>query len=137
MNVMVQKIDQVPLRAMIHSLNLTIREEEIMHQCCMISTKVWSGVVDGEVIAIWGVVPPTLLSSQAYLWLYHTEKIKDHQFVFIRRSQIAIKELLEEFDTIIGHVLVGNDDSIRWLKWLGARFLEPDGMKIPFVIRKK
>ena len=45
--------------------------------------------------------------------------------------------VLEQFKSIVGVVLMGNKRSIRWLKWLGAEFGEPNGKLIPFTIRKK
>lgn len=119
------------------ALELSAHDREIMDHCIAFSSDVWTGYVDGEVACMWGVAPPSLLSTRAYLWLYVTDLVNDHQFVFVRHSQMVIKKLLEEYDLITGHFVIGGPDSKRWLKWLGATFGEPEGNLIPFQIRKK
>ena len=140
MKVAIGKIDKPKIKALIspsiHGI-LTEQEEETMNKCIMLSETLWIGTVDGELACMWGVVPPTLMSSQAYLWLHTTPLVQEHQFAFVRHSQRAIEELLKEYELILGDCLVGADQSIRWLKWLGAQFLDPVGMKIPFFIKKK
>lgn len=118
-------------------LNLTAEQEEIMSKCVTGSSSVWTGFIDGKVACVWGVIPPTLLSDRVYLWLFTTDLIKDHQFIFVRHSQIVIKEILKDFDLIYGHCVVDAEHSIRWLKWLGAKFDKPEGKLVPFVIGKQ
>lgn len=107
----------------------------IMADALSQSTRVWVGMDDGKVAAFWGIMLPTLISDRAYLWLYTTPALDNHKFVFVRQSQVWIKETLKEFPLIVGHALAGEDKSIRWLKWLGAKFLHPEGKLIPFEIR--
>ena len=107
----------------------------IMADALSQSTRVWVGMDDGKVAAFWGIMLPTLISDRAYLWLYTTPVLDNHKFVFVRQSQVWIKETLKEFPLIVGHALSGEDKSIRWLKWLGAKFLHPEGRLIPFEIR--
>jgi hypothetical protein len=118
-------------------VGLTVEEAEVMRVCVALSSDVWTGYVDGKVACTWGVVPPSLLSETAYLWLYTTDIIEEHKFAFVRHSQVQIQRLLEVYKTIHGHCVLGSASSIRWLKWLGATFGEPDGKLIPFQIRKK
>ncbi len=86
---------------------------------------------------MWGLIPPTLMSNQAYLWLYTTDLVKEHQFLFVRYSQRMVEKLLEHYESIVGHVQVDAPRSRQWLKWLGAEFGNPKGSNIPFVIRKR
>lgn len=101
------------------------------------TTVVWGGKVGADYKCLWGLIPPTLLSNEAYLWLHVLEPVEEYEFVFVRYSQRAIAQALEAFPRIVGHCEVGEDRSIRWLKWLGATFKEPEGRLIPFVIRRK
>ena len=116
---------------------ITEEELQLFQRCLLTTTKLWVGMVDGVLVCVWGLIPPTLFLDQAYLWLYTTEAVKDHEFIFVRHSQRAVEEMLKEFPTIIGHVKAGEDRSIRWLKWLGAEYSEPAGKLIPFIIRGK
>ena len=111
---------------------------KILGDALAYSSKVWLGMIDDKILGFWGMVLPSLLSDRAYFWLHTTPSLKEHQFVFIRHSQIAIKEMLKEYPLIIGHTIKGSNKSIRWLKWLGAEFLPFDSSieaLIPFEIR--
>lgn len=102
----------------------------------MQSIEVQSGYIDGKLACVWGLMPPTILSNRAYLWLYTTDVVKEHTFIFIRQSQIAVKQMLEEYSELYGYAEVGNHKAITWLRWLGAVFGEPDDRRIPFIIRR-
>lgn len=121
----------------LHSGRLSEIEIEKFNRYVFISAKVWGGSVDGKLVCLWGLIPPTMLSEQAYLWLHVTEAAREHQFILVRRSQIELRKMLEEYPRIVGHCLAEASDSIRWLRWLGATFGEPDGVLVPFVIRAK
>lgn len=101
------------------------------------STTVWAGKVRGEIVCVWGVRAPTLLSDTAYLWLLTTDDLAEYKFLFIRHSQLAIKVLLEEYRVIKGHYKSGDPRARRWLEWLGARFDEPVNDIYPFTIVKR
>jgi hypothetical protein len=116
--------------------NVVTRYAEMMDICWKLSGEVWSGYVDDELICCWGLIPPSVFSTTAYLWMWHSEKVVEHQFVFIRRSQIEVGRMLERYASITGHAEIGNARGIRWLRWLGAVFDAPDGPLLPFVIRR-
>lgn len=103
----------------------------------LLSQYVWVGRVDGEIACVFGVIPPSVLSTTAYLWSISTDKVDDHKFLFVRYSQRMIERIHREFPRIIGHANPGDDRSIRWLKWLGAVFGEITEKGIPFVIERK
>lgn len=86
---------------------------------------------------MWGLIPPSLLSEQAYLWLHTTEAAKAHAFIFVRHAQRQMEAMLQMYPTIVGHCDVRQPQSIRFVRLLGAQFSEPDGLKVYFVIRKK
>jgi hypothetical protein len=87
------------------------------------SVTAWTGLIHPSGIAcIWGLVSPTVLSDSAYLWLLTTPVVDDHKFTFVRHSQLVLDRMLEDFPTIVGHVLADQTRSKRWLKWLGVTF---------------
>lgn len=116
---------------------LSQSEIEIFQRFVAVSTMVWAADLDGELLGVWGLIPPTLLSDQAYLWLHTTEAVQEHEFVVVRRSQIELKKMLEIYPRIVGQCLIGETRSIRWLRWLGAEFGDHDGRLVPFVIERK
>ena len=111
--------------------------EAVMQECMFRSQEIRYGFVDGTVACVWGLIPPTIMSDSAYLWLLTTDIVAEHKFLFIRHSQVQIEDALELYPTIIGDCEVGNAQAFRWLRWLGAEFAEPIGKRVPFVIRKK
>ena len=115
--------------------NLTEFERSTFDRCLFSASHVWLGFADDELACIWGVCPPSILSDQAYLWLWTNENVKGNEFLFIRHSQRAVEKMLELFPILYGHVAFGAEGSKRWLRFLGARFGEPGDKAIPFQIR--
>lgn len=119
-------------------LKLDSKEAGVLEFCQGLSSETWVGYVDGEFICCWGLIPPTLLSNQAYLWMHSTPKVRDHQFLLVRHSQRIIEKMLKQYDRIVGDCVVDAADSIRWLKWLGAEFDNANDLGYcSFVIRRK
>jgi hypothetical protein len=113
-------------------------EHELMlYQCITCSTMTWVGYVEDIPACMWGLIPPTLLSDRAYLWLLVTELVRDHQFCFVRHSQLEMAKMLEKYPTIVGHCDRSHKDSMRWLRWLGAKFDETPGQYATFTIARK
>lgn len=102
---------------------------------CQTLGEVYSGFVDGEFVCCWGLIPPTFLSNQAYLWMWAPEPIR-HQFIFIRHSQLQVEKMLDRYSSIIGHCRCEARSAQRWLEWLGASFGQPKDGLMPFVIRR-
>ena len=140
MTVSVDRVTRGAVSKLISSsdeVSLTDTEKETFARCLAQTTALWMGKLDGRLICAWGLIPPTLLSDQAYLWLFTTPALAGHEFIFIRRSQIEVRAMLEEFPIIVGWTNVGWAQTIRWLRLLGAEFEEPLGTRLPFIIRKK
>lgn len=114
---------------------LSAEDYDILNSFLHHSTTVWVGMEDDKVCGFWGIVLPSLISDRAYLWLHVTPALAEHRFLFIRHSQMFIKNLLEEYPLIVGHCIRGERKSLRWLQWLGATFHHPEGKLVPFEIR--
>jgi hypothetical protein len=104
-----------------------------MFEYCAISGEVWAGYVSGELEACWGVIPPSFMSDQAYLWMLNLP-VK-HPIILGRYSRKVMDTLLFRWPTILGHCRLGSS-SMRWLLWLGAEFGQPQSGLIPFSIRR-
>jgi|SRR5215467_4666379 len=101
-----------------------------------ISYEAWTGLIDEEVVCVWGIISPTILSDKGYLWLLTTDLVDKHPFTFVRHSQIVIRDLMKHLNYIEGHVMTNSERSIRWLKWLGFRMTnERHGMWTRFEMR--
>lgn len=111
--------------------------DELLRKCVYRSTDVRYGFVNGECACVWGLIPPTLLSNSAYLWLLTTDLVEQHKFLFVRHSQRWMEEALCTYPIIIGDWVPGDPSARRWLEWLGAKFGPLDGGRHQFMIRKK
>jgi len=111
--------------------------EQLLRYWLRSSNEVWMGMYDGQVACVWGLRTPTILSDRPYLWLFTTDLVEQHKFLFIRRSQLVVEEILERYPLIVGHVSLWNHAARKWLKWLGAEFGPPEEQGAPFVIRRK
>lgn len=115
---------------------LNLDEAEVINYCQKMG-EVYTGYVDEEFVCCWGLIPPSFLSMQAYLWMWWRDEAVPHQFIFIRQSQIQVQRMLEKYPTITGHCINGSK-AIRWLKWLGAEFADyPENGRLAFTIRRK
>lgn len=132
----IRRITNYEAAELIGGIDLDEIGQKTMDFCLLMSTVIWAGFIDNRLACIWGVIPPTLMSNQAYLWLYTTDVIKGHEFILVRHSQLVIDEVLKEYPSIVGHAIIGSDKSIRWLKWLGAKFGSPQGTAVPFRITR-
>lgn len=111
-------------------------QQETMRRTLGNSSHIWAGMEDDKLLATWGVIPPTLLSDRAYLWMFHTSYLQNHVFIFVRHSQRVVQEALDLYPILVGHAVIGNTRAIRWLRWLGAEFGEPiNNQLLPFEIR--
>lgn len=111
--------------------------EETLDQLLSRSSVRHIGTVNGEVAAMWGLVPQSILSNQAYLWLLTTDLAEQHKFLLVRYSQMFVKQALQHYEQIVGHCAAGNFPAKRWIRWLGGEFGVGDGKKVPFVIKRK
>lgn len=132
----IEKVTPEQARVYTRTLDLDDDEKKGMEYCLTMSAHMWVCLVDSGLLCIWGLIPPSFLSNQAYLWLYTTDLLEEHQFILVRHSQLVVEQCLEEYSSICGHVLANNSKAIRWLKWLGAKFGYPQGMGIPFRITR-
>lgn len=138
MTARIDKVNPWELQLLISSIGtdkLPENERQVFETVLMSSSDMWTGWIDQSFACVWGLCPPTILSDRAYLWLYTTDKVKGNEFVFVRQSQIAMREMLSHFPIIYGHCAPEATASHRWLKLLGARFGEPEEKRIPFQIK--
>lgn len=97
--------------------------------------EVHTAFFNDEFVCCWGLIPPSFLSNEAYLWMWTDTPVK-YMFAFIRQSQIQIDRMLEQYDELVGDCVM-NTTAKRYVRLLGGEFGEPKGNVIPFRIRKR
>lgn len=120
--------------------NVKGAEESLKHHV-LLSENVWIAKIDGVVMVAWGVIPPCLLSSSAYVWVVVADAIKNdskYKFLFIRYSQRILEVMLKKYESLFGFCYPYQNDSLKWIKFLGGEFKERDEQnRIAFQIRRK
>lgn len=98
--------------------------------------KHWTGLVDGVPVAIFGVVPVSVIGGAGVVWLLGANDVMRHRHIFARVSREIVSTLLEDYDVLMNIVHAENRVALRWLAWLGATFKQ-SGNRVYFEIRGK
>ena len=95
-----------------------------------LSTYAKTGLVNDELVCMWGVCPISLISSSGSPWMLGTDLIEKKQRIFLRRSKPWLEDIKKDYKTLENHVDERNTLSVRWLKWLGFEMkkAEPYGV---------
>ncbi len=117
--------------------DLTSFDVKCLLRCSQVASRLWVGTIDGKVVCLLGLVPPTLIADYAYLWMHVTDDLKGNEFIFVRHSQMAIQKALEHFTRVIGHCEVSNRKARKWIEWMGGAFGKAHGKLIPFTFERK
>jgi hypothetical protein len=121
-------------QAEVHMSSEDLRKLEV---CLNMSDIIYAGIIDGEYACCWGLVPPSMMSDKAYLWLQTTAKVEEHKFLFVRHSQRCVEKMLESYEELVGFCSPENKAAIRWIEWLGGEFKKPFAGRVDFSIRRK
>lgn len=82
--------------------------------------------VDGELAAVWGIVPITILSDEGHPWMAATDliNIRAVQKEFIRATRRELAHAANGFSKLWNLVYAENTMAIRFIKWIGFEFDE-------------
>lgn len=83
------------------------------------STVAYAGLVNNNVVAIFGVSPRSLLTGSAVPWLVASHELPHYQKTFLRRCRPVVREFLGRYPFLENYVDARNTVAIRWLRWLG------------------
>ena len=90
------------------------------------SIRARAAYVDGALVAIYGVIPITRLSTTGTPWLCATDSIDDPAVrrEFIKHTGPELQWIADGFERLWNLVSAENHIAIRWLKWMGFIFDE-------------
>lgn len=89
-----------------------------------VKDSLWSvaTLVEGRVIAVFGLAAGDLLDSEGTPWLLSANGIEHHAKVVMSVSSRFKERMLAEFETLSNVVHADNRQAIRYLKWCGFSF---------------
>lgn len=80
---------------------------------------------DGELRALFGVAPESLLSGAGCPWLLGTER-RSGNCSLGRIARRYLAEVRHVYPVLVNHVDVRNEVGVRLLRWLGFHLSEPE-----------
>jgi hypothetical protein len=92
----------------------------------IMSTYSKTGLVNDELVCMWGVCPISLLSGSGSPWMLGTDLITEKQRIFLRRSKPWLDDIRKDYRYLENFVDARNVMSIKWLKWLGFEMDEAE-----------
>lgn len=78
-------------------------------------------IINGDIVAIMGVVKTGVLSDNGVPWLLGTDNVSKHYREFLGSSRTVLNAMINVCPNLTNYVYVKNTVSIRWLKWLGFK----------------
>ncbi|MER1847225.1 hypothetical protein KC948_10275 [Proteus mirabilis] len=109
--------------------------EQVLRHGLSVSTKAYAGIINEEVVTIFGVASGSLLTGLGVPWLVGTDLLEQHQKTFLRRCKPILKQMLGQYPTLMNYVDERNHIAKAWLHWLGFQIEEakPAGLlQLPF-----
>lgn len=97
-----------------------------------------TGLIDQEPVAVWGVVPASIVLGIGVPWMVTTRALDDdaRARVFLRACRAGLATITDGYDILMNYVDARNGRAIRWLRFMGFDVdpvARPYGaMRLPF-----
>lgn len=85
------------------------------------------GMLDGQPVCMFGVIPHSILGRQGVPWMVattHLDNLGAHK-ALLRHSRAEFATMRRGYSALFNAVDDRNDAAKRWLKWLGFKFDPP------------
>lgn len=102
--------------------------QECLVDSFRISHLAWTGLINGEPVCMFGAVQADRTGRVGRPWMIGTELLDEHQTVFLRRCSEQVETMQMCFASLENVVDARNLRAIKWLRWLGFSFSEPEPM---------
>jgi hypothetical protein len=93
---------------------------EILLSAAKLASEIIIGKFGDEILAYIGLVPPTLVSDQAYMWMLTTSAGEAHPILLARYGAGVVDTALAKYRVLFGHCF--EPKSAYWLRYMGAEF---------------
>ncbi len=95
-----------------------------------------TGLLDGVPVCMFGVAPSDILLGRGIPWMLSANAIEQAQLQFLRACRPVVARMRERYPHLRNIVHSENATAIRWLKWLGFRFVsEDEGGRTPLAFQ--
>lgn len=90
----------------------------------LVSREPMTMLADDRVLAIYGIMTPTILSTVASPWILATD-VREHGMWFLRQSRRIVGEWRRQYKSLANYVDARHTVSVRWVRWMGYTLEEP------------
>lgn len=85
-----------------------------------------TGLLDGVPVCMFGVAAQNVVLGHGVPWMLSANAIERAQLKFLRACRPVVARMRESYPSLRNVVHAENHTAIRWLRWLGFRFLSED-----------
>lgn len=85
------------------------------------SQRAFAVCVDGELAALGGYAPTSLLSNRAQTWFLTGHAIAKEPLAYIRMAKLVVHCMLEDYDEVFAYVDSRYDEAVRFFRMVGFR----------------
>ncbi len=78
-----------------------------------------------EIICMLGVNPVNMLDNEALIWMVVSTSFKKIGIPFLWKSRSFIETFLKSYKKLYNYVDTRHTESLRWLKFIGAKIEDP------------
>ena len=97
-----------------------VSPHEAISECLRVSRDTKTGLADGRVVCMFGIIPPsTILSDLHTPWLLGTNLLPRHAKTFLRLSRKYFAGMKGATPHMVNYVDARHTAAKRWLSWLG------------------
>lgn len=84
-----------------------------------------AGLINGQVVTIFGISPASIITGRGVPWLISTELMAQQPVTFLRHCRPALRDMSQGYRFLENYVDARNHAAKAWLHWLGFRLEEP------------
>ena len=81
--------------------------------------------INGKAAAIYGVQKASVLSDDGLIWLLMTAETEQHKVFVGRHTKRVLQMILQRYSKVYNWCDAGNENILKWLRWLGAKMEGP------------
>ena len=91
----------------------------------VLTSRCYAAMVNEQVLCVFGVCTQVFENNYRVVWLLGTDVVDGNKKEFCVKSKAIVDGWVKEYGRLANFVWVKNKKSIRWLKFLGAKFDAP------------
>lgn len=103
-----------------------LRPLDALEQSRAASRDTWTGLADGKVLCMLGVVERGAYRQIGIPWMLGSHDLPEHPRVFLRASRNYVRAIRQEYKILENYVDSRHEKAVKWLRWLGFRIHAPE-----------